>query len=163
MIGYFILICLAFVLLKFVSEFDYQLRKDKVEYAVKWREDFKSEKWEQLSLDSDSRKASVMVPPIDTTHGSIEIITKSESTGYVNTITLKVENKVLSKKNVQAKRDTIRFNTHNIEGQQTLIMKDTMHLDFEMGSKDSTLVKAGHTFKILGIKLYQLKKQEPFF
>jgi len=165
MIGYVVLLLLAIVLLKFVSEFDYQLRMDKIEYAVKWQEDFKSEKWERLSLNPQSEKVTIKVPPIDTTSGYIDIITLVKSgEGGDNMITLRDAEKVLSKKIVEfTKSDTIRFKSHTEESQELISLKDTMYLDFEVLVRDSSLLKSKYAFEVIDIKLFQLKKQKPIF
>lgn len=163
-VGYFVLLGLALVLLKFVSEFDYQLRKDKIEYIITWEENFKSDKGKKLVLHAESEKISIMTESKGGQSGRLEVITHAIIAGCDNIIRLKTDNKIIERKNVTSSElDTIIFRSHNLDGFQKFDLKDTLYVDFEVVVRDSTLIQDGQTFEISNIKLFEQKEQKPIF
>ena len=164
-IGYFILLCMAFILLKFVSEFDYHLRKDKIEYLIDWEEEFKSMEGEKLVLKPNSDIVTIGIPMSDSKTGYIDIVTRAKtSKGCDNIIYLRdmereIDNKVIASGSL----DTITFRSHRADGSEIFSLQDSLLLDFGVVVQDSSQISEGHYFDVLNITVHKLKVQKPIF
>ena len=159
------MLCFAFVLLKFVSEFDYQLRKDKVEYVIHIPEDFKSKGDKKLALYPGSETTRIDIQRCDSEVGYIDIVARAKTSLccdniiYLRDKDLEVSRKVVS----SSTTDTITLRSHDNSGAEIFNLKNALSIDFDIVIRDSSRVLEGHYFDILDIKVHELKIQKPIF